>query len=75
MKKRNDREYIRFLEQHLQHLEEVNRFTLDALEMAASLGDFQSSINKLRSAEVILEETATRIVPADVRGRRYKTHI
>ncbi|MDA8123756.1 MAG: response regulator [Deltaproteobacteria bacterium] len=58
---RSDKEYIRFLEQRLQHLEEINRFTPDALEMAASLGDFQSSINKLRSTEVILDETAARI--------------
>jgi PAS domain S-box-containing protein len=42
-------------------MEEINRFTPDALEMAASLGDFQSSINKLRSATVILDETASRI--------------
>jgi PAS domain S-box-containing protein len=59
--KRYDNKYIRFLEQRLQHLEEINRFTPDALEMAASLGDFQSSINKLRSTKVILEETAARI--------------
>ena len=58
---RNDPSDVRYLERRLQHLEEVNRFTLDALEMAASLGDFQSSINKLRSPEVILEETALRI--------------
>ena len=59
--KLDDIKYVQYLEQRLQHLEELNRFTPDALEMAASLGDFQSSINKLRSAEVILAETALRI--------------
>ena len=58
---RNDPKHLRYLERRLQHLEEVNRFVPDALEMAASLGDFQSSINKLRSPEVILEETALRV--------------
>jgi len=59
--KTNERKYIRYLEQRLQSAEDMNRFTPDALEMAASLGDFQSSINKLRSTEVILDETAQRI--------------
>ena len=49
--KLDDIKYVQYLEQRLQHLEELNRFTPDALEMAASLGDFQSSINKLRSAD------------------------
>jgi diguanylate cyclase len=52
---------IRYLEQRIRYLEEVNRFTLDALEMAASLGDFQSSINNLRKTSVILDETKSRI--------------
>ncbi len=53
--------YISYLEQRLQYLEEVNRFTLDALEMASSLGDFQPSINKLHEVPVILRETRARI--------------
>jgi PAS domain S-box-containing protein len=57
----DDKKQIRYLEQRLRHAEELNRFMPDALEMAASLGDFQSSINKLRSTEVILDETAVRI--------------
>lgn len=52
---------IRYLEQRVRYLEEVNRFTMDALEMAASLGDFQSSINNLRETSVILDETKSRI--------------
>jgi hypothetical protein len=59
--KTDDKKRIRYLEQRLRYMEEINRFTPDALEMAASLGDFQSSINKLRSATVILDETASRI--------------
>ena len=59
--KADDNKQIRYLEQRLRHAEEINRFMPDALEMAASLGDFQSSINKLRSTEVILDETAVRI--------------
>jgi hypothetical protein len=33
----------------LNYLEEINRFTVDALEEAASLGDFHSSLDKLRT--------------------------
>jgi PAS domain S-box-containing protein len=49
------------LEERIQYLEEVNRFTLDALEMAASLGDFQNSINNLEDFPAILEETRLKI--------------
>ena len=52
---------IWYLEQRIRYLEKVNRFTMDALEMAASLGDFQSSINNLRDTSVVLEETGSRI--------------
>lgn len=54
-------EYIKYLEERIQHLEEVGRFTLDALEMAASLGDFQPSINQLQDTSVVLGETRLRI--------------
>lgn len=50
-----------YMEKRIEYLEEVSRFTLDALEMAASLGDFQTSINKLEDTSVILEETGSRI--------------
>ena len=49
------------LENRIQNLEEQARFTLDVLEMAASLGDFQTSINKLQEPSEILEETFTRV--------------
>jgi len=51
----------KYLEERIQYLEEVNRFTLDILEMAASLGDFQPSINKLQEPSVILKETRSRV--------------
>ena len=54
-------ERIRYLEERVQYLEEVTRFTLDSLEMAASLGDFQPSVNKLQNPSLILDETASRI--------------
>ena len=49
------------LEVRIKHLEEVNRFTIDALDMATSLGDFQSSIPKLRDPSAILKETGSRV--------------
>lgn len=49
------------LKERLMQLEEANRFTLDALDAAASLGDFQSTINKLLEPSVILAETRKRI--------------
>jgi len=52
---------IQYPEERIQYLEEVNRSTQDALEMAACLGDFQTSINKLQEPSVILHETRSRI--------------
>jgi two-component system cell cycle sensor histidine kinase/response regulator CckA len=52
---------IEYLEERVRYLEEVNRYTLDALEVAASLGDFQNSINKLEDIPAILEEARSRI--------------
>ncbi|MFP4127608.1 MAG: EAL domain-containing protein, partial [Desulfonatronovibrio sp.] len=57
----NNQNQIHKLEKRLEHLEEVNRFTLDALELAASLMDFHQSINELESPKVILEETCLRV--------------
>lgn len=57
-KKNNTKAY---LEKRVQHLEDVQRFVVDALELAASLGDFQESISKLRDVSTILEETSARI--------------
>ena len=52
---------IKYLEERIEYLEELNRFTLDTLEMAASLGDFQTSINKLQEPSLILDETRSRV--------------
>ena len=53
--------YVNYLEERIAYLEEVNRFTLDALEMAASLGDFQTSINRLQEPSIILNETRAKV--------------
>lgn len=50
-----------YLEERLSHLEGVERFVIDSLELAASLGDFQNSINKLQDVTTILEETGIKI--------------
>lgn len=55
------RKNTQHLEKRVKYLEDVNRFALDALEMAASLGDFQPSISKLQNFSVILDETTSRI--------------
>jgi signal transduction histidine kinase/CheY-like chemotaxis protein len=49
------------MDARLEYLEGIHRFTADALEMAASLGDFQSSINKLNEPSLILKEAETRV--------------
>lgn len=51
----------RELENRVQNLEQQTRFTLDILEMATSLGDFQTSINKLHDPSRILRETLDRV--------------
>jgi len=50
-----------YLEERVKHLEGVERFVIDSLEVAASLGDFQNSINKLHDVITILEETGTKV--------------
>ncbi len=49
------------LEDRIRTLEEQARLTLDILEMASTLGDFQTSINKLHEPVEILRETLGRI--------------
>ncbi len=53
---------IKHLEERIAYLEEINRFTHDAVEMASSLGDFQDSINKLDEPLEILLETRKRLI-------------
>ncbi|MGE4298329.1 MAG: hypothetical protein AB7E47_09905 [Desulfovibrionaceae bacterium] len=49
------------LENRIMSLEEQARFTLDVLEMASELGDFQANINRLHEPTEILRETISRI--------------
>ncbi|MFH1081636.1 MAG: ATP-binding protein [Pseudomonadota bacterium] len=60
MKKRPDN-IIEYLESRIRYLEEGQRFVIDALDLAASLGDFQSAVNHLRNPALILKETNARI--------------
>ena len=50
-----------YLEERIKHLEGVERFVIDSLEVAASLGDFQNSINKLHDVTTILKETGIKV--------------
>ncbi|MGX7948148.1 histidine kinase [Oleidesulfovibrio alaskensis] len=49
------------LKARLRSLEEQARFTLDVLEMASTLGDFQTSINKLHEPSSLLREAMERV--------------
>ena len=57
-KKSNTKAY---LEKRVKHLEDVERFVIDAIELASSLGNFQDSINKLSDISSILEEARGRV--------------
>jgi len=48
-------------EGQIQHLEEVNRWILDSLEMVTSLGDFQSSINHDQDSAKILSAVCSQL--------------
>jgi len=61
MKKPINNNTVSYLEERIKHLEGVERFVIDSLEVAASLGDFQSSINKLHDVTTILEETRIKV--------------
>ncbi len=52
---------VRQLETRIEFLEEQKRFTLDLLEAASSLGDFQVAIGRLQDPAVILQEATGRI--------------
>jgi len=64
MNHKSDKKLV-FEPEHLlrrvEHLEEASRFTLEALEMAGRLGDFQQAADGYGTPEAILEETANRI--------------
>ena len=52
---------IRHLEEQVLYLLEEKRAALSALELAATLGNFETSLNQLDDPTVILHETATRV--------------
>ncbi len=61
MQEKNYSDKLEELETRLSHQQEINRFTLDALELAASLIDFQPRISTLESPSLILDEICNRI--------------
>ena len=60
-KENNQQKALEEADARIHYLEQINRLSLDALDQAAQLGDFQESINQLDSPTVILEETQKRI--------------
>lgn len=64
------KKYLCELEEQIKHLEEVNRWTLDALDMVVSLGDFKSSINPPDQEPAVIFSMAKthlkRLVPFEV---------
>ncbi len=55
------RSRIAELEERVAYLEGVHRYTLDSLELAASLGDFQKSFSTAETPAGILRETCVRV--------------
>jgi two-component system, sensor histidine kinase len=52
---------LKYLQDRLAYLEESHRFTLEALELAVSLGDFQQHVSTLDTPSAILKETRDRL--------------
>ncbi len=67
LKDAKKRKYLFELEERIKYLEETNRWTLDALDMVVSLGDFKNSISPLnQEPTAIFSATRTqlkRLVP------------
>jgi len=53
---------VQRLNERVSYLEDLQRETLEILETASTLGDFQTSINKLQDSSLILKETEGRIM-------------
>ncbi len=64
------KKHLSELRERIKDLEEVNRWTLDALDMVVSLGDFKDSINNPDQEPIVIFRTArthlVRLVPFDV---------
>jgi diguanylate cyclase len=56
-----ERRLILELQERISHLEEVNRFAIEALDIAVSLTDLQPDISKLKEPLVILRDACSRI--------------
>ncbi len=61
MSNKDQKKDIQRLKERIRYLEEVTRLTWDALETAAFLGDFQTSISNLHDTSAILRETRIRV--------------
>jgi len=60
-KKMDADERIRILEEQVEYLDKEKRAVLEAIEQAANLGNFQTSLNKIDDPLVILWETYERV--------------
>lgn len=56
----NRNEYVAFLEKQIEHLGREKELALQALELASSLGNFETSYTSARSAQPMLEEMVKR---------------
>jgi len=57
----SDQQRIRFLEEQVEQLKREKRAFLEAIDVAANVGNFQVSLNRIDDPIVILKETALRI--------------
>ncbi len=62
MSPQNSQDEIQTLKERVEYLENINRLTMDALDLAGSLGDFQKNIRNLEDRSSILEETRARVL-------------
>ncbi|MCK4727668.1 MAG: hypothetical protein KAT27_01985, partial [Desulfobacterales bacterium] len=63
------RRHIRNMDEHIRCPVEVNRVTWDVLEMAASLGGFQTRMRDVHDTSAILRETRAcvqKLIPFEV---------
>lgn len=57
----DNKEQIHLLEEKIEYLDKEKRAMLEAFEFAATLGNFQSSLNKIDDPQIILKHTYDRI--------------
>lgn len=61
MTKIDDKEKIRLLEEQVEELKKKKHSMLEALEMAATLGNFRISLNRIDDPTLIIKETASQM--------------